>query len=163
MMTAKPIVFSSLFGFIGLLLAFPCAAVECRYDTWRDFDWRYPKNEAKPSTSPKPLAAGNPIDLSNFSYYSSQLKQKVSLDQYAENNCVIALMLLKDGRVVYEKYFRGWKTSTPLYSGSVSKTLLSLISGIVIAEGKLSMTNKVVDIFPDYSESSYSQIGRAHV
>ena len=141
-----------------LLSATAQADAECQYENWRQLLRRYPSNEASPPTLAQPLKIGKPIDVSKFLYQSILLKKNASLDEYVESSCVIGLMLLKDGLVVYENYFHGWRPEMQYLSASVSKTVLSLIVGIAIAEGKLSLATKVVDIFPDYKSSAFGEV-----
>lgn len=60
-----------------------------------------------------------------------------------------SIMILKDGKVVEEQYFRDWTPERPHPMFSVSKTFTSIAVGLVINEGKLSLSDKVADFFPD--------------
>ena len=60
-----------------------------------------------------------------------------------------SIMIVKDGKVVKEQWMSEGDASTPHILNSVSKTFTATAVGFAIAEGKLSLSDKVVDIFPD--------------
>ena len=60
------------------------------------------------------------------------------------------LLVLHKGRLVYERYARGWDRDTPHPVFSVTKSVISALAGIAIGEGHIRSTEqKVVDFFPD--------------
>jgi CubicO group peptidase (beta-lactamase class C family) len=129
------------------------AQQECLTRGFQNDHLRYAVNVAKAGSNVGPLKTGKPLD--HFQYYSPSLKRNVSLDEYLENNCVTGLLVLKDGAIVYERYLRGRKPQDMYFSASVSKSVLSLLFGIAISEGKLSLTSKVTDFLPDYKASAF--------
>lgn len=60
-----------------------------------------------------------------------------------------SIMVLQHGKVIGEKWLNGGNPDTPHVLNSVSKTFTSLAVGFAIAEGKLSLTDKVASFFPD--------------
>lgn len=60
-----------------------------------------------------------------------------------------SIMIVKDGKVLKEQWMSEGDASTPHILNSVSKTFTATAVGFAIAEGKLSLSDKVVDIFPD--------------
>ena len=65
------------------------------------------------------------------------------------NQDLHSIMILKDGKVVKEQWMSEGDAATPHILNSVSKTFTATAVGFAIAEGKLSLSDKVVDIFPD--------------
>ena len=64
---------------------------------------------------------------------------------------VLSLIILIDGAPIVESYFNGheWDQRAPLYS--VTKSVLSALFGIAIAEGHIaSVDERVLDYFPEY-------------
>jgi len=58
-----------------------------------------------------------------------------------------SVLVLHKGELIYERHARGWDKDTPHQMYSVTKSVLSALVGIAIAEGKLSgVDQKVVDI-----------------
>lgn len=61
-----------------------------------------------------------------------------------------SIMVLKDGNVVLEKSVDAeWPAERPHPLFSVSKTFTATAVGLAIAEGKLSLKDRVADFFPD--------------
>ena len=60
-----------------------------------------------------------------------------------------SVMVVKDGKVVLEKWFGNFTPDKPHPMFSVSKTFTSAAVGLAIAEGKMSLKDKVADYFPD--------------
>jgi CubicO group peptidase (beta-lactamase class C family) len=146
---------------LGLLLCTACssnAGNECRYDSWKRFPWNASRLTARASSHPRPLESGPIASLNQLIYYSESQKRNTSIDEYIRDNCVIGLMILKDGRIVHETYTHGWDKGTAILSASTSKTILSLLVGIAANEGKLSLNSRVQEIFPEYSRSAFGPI-----
>ena len=60
-----------------------------------------------------------------------------------------SIMVVKDGKVVFEKWLGSGKENEPHVLNSVSKTFTSAAVGLAISEGKLNLTDKVIKFFPD--------------
>jgi len=60
-----------------------------------------------------------------------------------------SLMILKHGNVIYEKWVNEGHPDTAHVMFSVTKTFTATAVGLAINEGKLKLTDKLVDIFPD--------------
>ena len=61
-----------------------------------------------------------------------------------------SIMVVKDGNVVLEKWMSKGKENEPHILNSVSKTFTSMAVGLAVSEGKLSIDEKLVDIFPEH-------------
>jgi CubicO group peptidase (beta-lactamase class C family) len=60
-----------------------------------------------------------------------------------------AMVVVKDGRIVGERYGEGFAADTPLIGWSMSKTVNVAILGTVLGAGKLSLDEK--NLFPEWS------------
>ena len=60
-----------------------------------------------------------------------------------------SIMILKNGKVVYEKWFNDYTPEKPHAMFSVSKTFTATAVGLAINEGKLNLNDSVVKFFPD--------------
>lgn len=69
---------------------------------------------------------------------------------------VMSFMVVRHGRIVYEKYYRGNNQNSLVVVYSVTKSVISALIGIAIRNSYLSSVDqKLTDIFPDYfSENS---------
>lgn len=68
-----------------------------------------------------------------------------SLYSFLENNSTKAFILLKDGKIVLEKYFGGHTSTTPWQWASAGKTITAFMVGIAQQEGHLSITDTTSD------------------
>ena len=61
------------------------------------------------------------------------------------------MVIIKDGIVCYEKYFKGCTANSHVHVYSVTKSVISILIGIAVDKGYIkSIEKKVLDYFPDY-------------
>jgi CubicO group peptidase (beta-lactamase class C family) len=60
-----------------------------------------------------------------------------------------SVMIVRDGSVIYSRWQSAGVDTVPHVLHSVSKTFTATAVGLAIADGKLALTDKVVDFFPD--------------
>ena len=61
------------------------------------------------------------------------------------------IVIVKDGYIVYEKYYDGYTSDDTIHVASVTKSILSAIIGIAIDKGFIkSVDQRVLDFFPEY-------------
>lgn len=60
-----------------------------------------------------------------------------------------SIMVVKDGKVIAEKWFQGHTPDSAHVMFSVSKTFTATAVGLAIADGKMSLDDKVIDYFQD--------------
>ena len=61
-----------------------------------------------------------------------------------------SLVIVRHGYVAIEEYFNGSSATAVHTMQSVSKSVTSLVTGIAIAEGKLTTASRVFDLMPQY-------------
>ena len=61
-----------------------------------------------------------------------------------------AMVVIRDGRMVWEKYWSGADSSTAFNVKSVSKSILSAAVGIAIEQKKLSLDQTIASILPEF-------------
>ena len=66
-----------------------------------------------------------------------------------EYGSVTSLLIARHGQLVVEEYF-GWSASRAHTVQSVTKSVTSLLTGIAVDQGRLSVGDRVVDFFPSY-------------
>jgi CubicO group peptidase (beta-lactamase class C family) len=64
---------------------------------------------------------------------------------------ITSVIIARRGQLVVEEYFGGWSSATPHTMQSVSKSVTSLLTGLAVDRGLLSLNARVVDAFPDYA------------
>jgi CubicO group peptidase (beta-lactamase class C family) len=100
--------------------------------------------------------------------YLNQLMQDLEV---LDGHRLHSLLIVKDGKLVFEEYFPGVKFNLAQFTGeigfdrddthnlcSVTKSFTSAILGIVIDQGHIqSVQEKVIDFFPEYSHLIFSR------
>jgi CubicO group peptidase (beta-lactamase class C family) len=115
---------------------------------------RYPHNTAKAAPAPFPLKPGPA--LGDVTYKLRDDPNTYTLEQYLSTYCTTGFLVLKDDRIVYERYFQGRQPGDSLLSASMSKTILALMTGIAVRDGKLRLDEHVVDVLPDFRDSAFA-------
>lgn len=74
--------------------------------------------------------------------------EKIIHSDYAN---IAGMVVLKDGKTVYENYFNECTAADKIHVYSVTKSILSILIGIAMDKGCIrSVEQKVLDFFPDY-------------
>ena len=82
----------------------------------------------------------------------------LTTDDYFSQQNVAGLLVIKNGRIVYERYGLGNSKDSLWVSFSVAKSVTSLLVGAAIRDGYIKSVNeKVTDYLPRLKESSYEQ------
>jgi CubicO group peptidase (beta-lactamase class C family) len=67
-------------------------------------------------------------------------------------NNTAGIIVLKNGKTLYENYYNGYTAESPLHIFSVTKSIISILIGIAIDKGYIkSIEQRVLDFFPDYA------------
>ena len=85
--------------------------------------------------------------------------KSVPFEQFLEETDTNAFLVIRKGKISYEKYFNGKKQSTILPSYSVAKTMTSLVIGQLIDEGEIKESDTFVSILPEFkADSSFDKV-----
>jgi len=79
----------------------------------------------------------------------------LSLDDFLMAASTDSLIILHRGRIVVERYAGGMTAETPHILMSVSKSVLGLLTGILVNEGILDPDREVTTVIPEVSETAY--------
>lgn len=90
---------------------------------------------------PRSAMSAENVDAKMIEGYLSAVKN-ANMDLHS-------LMVLRNGKVVYEKWFGDNAPDKNHTMYSISKTFTSMAVGFAVAEGKLKVTDKVISFFPD--------------
>lgn len=64
---------------------------------------------------------------------------------------IAGMVILKDGKTLYENYFNECTATSRIHVYSVTKSIISILIGIAIDKGYIkSINQKILDFFPDY-------------
>ncbi len=86
-----------------------------------------------------------------------------ALDALFEETASDGLLVLRRGRVAYERYANGMTPESPHILMSVSKSMLGLLAGILEARGVLRLEAKVTDIVPELAGGAYEGASVRHL
>lgn len=82
----------------------------------------------------------------------------MTVNEYFEKQSVAGLLVIKNGKIVYERYGLGNTESSVWGSYSVAKSVTSMLVGAAIRDGYIaSVDEKVTDYLPRLKGSSYDQ------
>lgn len=110
-----------------------------------------------PSPKPRPLPPGDSKRLDGLTYEVDG--EKFDVDGFVAHNHVVGLLVLKDGKVLLERYERGNDASTRWISFSVTKSLVSLLVGAAIRDGKIeSVKDPVTKYLPRFEGTAYDGV-----
>jgi len=115
---------------------------------------RYPHNTARAAPAPFPLTPGPA--LGEVTYKLRDDPNTYTLEQYLTKFCTTGFLVLKDDRIVFERYLQGRMPGDSLLSASMSKTLLALLMGIAVKDGKLTLDEHVAAVLPDFKDSAFA-------
>jgi CubicO group peptidase (beta-lactamase class C family) len=74
------------------------------------------------------------------------------------------LLVLHRGKLQYEAYWEGSNADTPVYSFSMHKTIVGMMVGFAIADGKIgSVEDSVAKYLPEWSDPEHSKIRIKHL
>ncbi|HEV2097334.1 MAG TPA: serine hydrolase [Stellaceae bacterium] len=79
----------------------------------------------------------------------------LTLDEFLGQTSTDALVVLRDGRVVIERYANGMGPRTPHILMSVSKSLLGLLTGILVDQGKIDPEQPITALVPEIAGTAY--------
>jgi CubicO group peptidase (beta-lactamase class C family) len=115
---------------------------------------RFPRNEAPAAAAVEPLPTGQA--LGPVSYKPRGSTTAIPLEDYFGKFCTTGFLVMHEGQIVYERYLQHAQPTTSLLSASMSKTVLSLLIGIAIGEGRLSLDDRVAAVLPDFRDSAFA-------
>jgi len=76
-----------------------------------------------------------------------------------DETCLHSLLVVRNGYLVFEEYYNGYDKYKKNAVQSVTKSIISALTGIAISEGYLeSVDQKVIDIFPEYFEDNTDEL-----
>ncbi len=78
----------------------------------------------------------------------------IALNEAENRSSIYSVLVIRNGYIVAERYYRGYSETSDFNIRSVSKSFLSAITGIAIQNGIInSINDKMLDFFPEYDHS----------
>ena len=80
----------------------------------------------------------------------------LGLDDWLEKTFTDSIVVMKDGKVVFEAYGDGQGPDVPHIWMSVSKSVLGLVAGIVAGRGRLDVDAPLTELIPELKGSAFA-------
>ncbi len=101
-----------------------------------------------------PLASA-PRDIDGIEFVNPTTKAPMTIAQMCPATDTSALLVLKDGKIVAERYFNGMTPSDTHLLMSVTKSVIGALAGIVIEQGRLDPDALMTRYVPELLGSAY--------
>lgn len=149
----------------------PIGTVEQIYDgamlpdlavsTYRNIDRLFPTHTIKAGGHPYPLPKSDK-QLGNVKF--TQDGKKYDLYDFVALDSITAMLVIKDGKIVYETYQRGNTEKTRWMSMSMAKSITSTLAAVAIKDGLIKgLDAQVVDYVPKLKGSAYDGVSLRNV
>jgi CubicO group peptidase (beta-lactamase class C family) len=128
-----------------------------RAEAFRTMDTAFPYHVIKRAGPVSDLPrAERPLDVS-YSFDGASH----TLNDFLARTRTTGFLVIKDGKIVSERYFGGANQNSHFTSWSVGKSFTSTLLGIAIAAGKIASVDKTVsDYIPELNGSGYDGVPR---
>ena len=127
-----------------------------RVIAWRESDvgdylTNFPRRQLLASPDPRPFAVA--LDEDRVEGILSSAIGVDDLEAFLTETETQSLIVIKDDRVVLERYVNGWRRESMVTSFSVAKSFVSTLVGIAIAEGAIgSLDDPITTYLPELAE-----------
>ncbi len=122
--------------------------------TFSNFDKLLPAHAVAPPAAPSPLAR----DCDRAAWHYDFDGERRTLDQYLARHPATGLLIARDQTILFERYQYGRRDTDRLLSNSMVKTMVAMLVGIAIKEGKIrSIEDLAQDYVPEMKGSAYGQ------
>lgn len=124
-------------------------------ENFRSMDILFDSTVVKKGDNPHKFAYDLKELPQSYTYKGEQKK----VSDFLENTHTTGLIVLKNDTVNFEKYYRGNSELSRTISWSVSKSIISALFGIAIADGDIkSIEESVTDYVPELKGSGYDGV-----
>ncbi|WP_421525891.1 serine hydrolase domain-containing protein [Pseudomonas yamanorum] len=117
--------------FKGLLYAALLFTLTAQAETWPEKDW----SQGQPLTGP----AAKALDDYAFPPRDDTTRKGIRTD---------ALLIIRDGQIIYERYAAPTTASTPHLTWSISKSLMATVLGVAFGENRFKLTDPAARFYP---------------
>ncbi|CAN5448425.1 serine hydrolase [soil metagenome] len=113
--------------------------------------------------SSREIAAGNGVEWPFDAAYNKTAIPE-ALNTALEKYKSVAFVVIKNDSLLFEKYWEGYSDSSLSNSFSMAKSIVGVMIGMAIKEGKInSLDQKVGDFIPEYKTGTRAQLTLRHL
>ncbi|PAU74830.1 serine hydrolase domain-containing protein [Halomonas salipaludis] len=126
---------------------------DLNYLTFQALDKMFSSRVVEASSTPWRFEEA-PIEITEtFSMEGKEL----SLDGFLESTRTNGLLIINDGKIAYERYRNGLSETQQHAVFSVSKSIISILIGSAVEDGKIaSLDDMVIDYLPELEKSGFA-------
>lgn len=129
---------------------------ELQADNFRQMASIYPSRVIRRSSHLIAWLRGRAIELPDTFAYSGAIH---NTKDFLAEVATTGMLVVQDGRLVFEDYRHGYDAATQAISWSVGKSFVSALIGIAIADGAIaSVENLVTRYAPELADSAYGGV-----
>lgn len=123
--------------------------------TFRSMDTLYNTRQVARSGDVSPLVKAEQPMLVSYTYDGKQYTTEDFLDRTYTN----ALLVMKDGQIVYENYLNNMHPDTRHMGWSMTKSITAILVGVAYEEGRIkSLDQPITDYIPELSKGAYAGV-----
>jgi CubicO group peptidase (beta-lactamase class C family) len=123
--------------------------------SYRNWGEIFPVRKVKAAPDGERLPRGTPVGDVAYRYDG----QRRTLGDYIEDARMTGLLVIRDGEIRLERYAHGADASSRLTGMSMSKSVVSTLVGIALAEGRIDSLSDPIDRYvPALSETGYAGV-----
>ena len=95
----------------------------------------------------------NLFPIKSISFSTSKTTSTKTFENYLKENETVAFLVIKNDSILYENYFSDYEKSSIVASFSMAKSVLSLLVGCAIDDGKIKSVNEpITNYLPDLKD-----------
>ena len=123
---------------------------------FRNMKAYFPTDVVRSSGSPSVLEEGRQVELpASFDFRGARM----ATASFLADTDTTGLIIIKDDKIVFERYYRGTDVHTRTVAWSLSKSVASALVGIAVGEGKIhSIGDPVTRYVPELAGSAYDGV-----
>lgn len=127
-----------------------------QYENFNRMHAMFPSAEMTPADAPFEFGVGAPADLPASFVYNGE---SVDTQTFLSDTDTAALLVLKDGDVVFEEYWLTGGRDVTWLSMSVAKSFVSALVGIAVADGDIeTIQDPVTKYVPELAGSAFEGV-----
>jgi CubicO group peptidase (beta-lactamase class C family) len=125
-------------------------------DAYKMFPYRTIETAPPPYEFPRATDGTMPAEVE---YKDGDSTRRVALDKLLESTGTHAFIVIKDGKLLDERYLNGYQRDSICISRSVAKSFTSALVGIAIDEGYIkSVDDPIVNYLPELKDRGFDTI-----
>ena len=86
-------------------------------------------------------------------------RDTTSLDNFLDQNHTLCFILIRNDTILYERYFKGYNRESVFPSFSISKSVVSALTGIAMKEHAIkNLQQPVTDFIPEMKDAGFAKV-----